>query len=119
MMSYQETIKSILLNENVELRSLVRDHGKSTMTRKLSVMMMLLKEDASTAAKRYPDIINLIEEHDIMLPEEEAELDGIVKKVTEEGEGAAPAGDMNVTAGIDSSTPRIWPKGKKKDAEAT
>lgn len=111
MTKYQEIIKSILLNEATEYRQAVRDSGKS-MVQSMAVMLMLLKEDSATALKKFPGTLAVIEEHGIKLPEEEAELEGIVKKIAEEGEGA-PTSTMNVSAGIDSATPRIYPKGKK------
>ena len=111
MTKYQEIIKSILLNETTEYRQAVRDSGKS-MVQSMAVMLMLLKEDSATALKKFPGTLAVIEEHDIKLPEEEAELEGIVKKIAEDGEGA-PTSTMNVSAGIDSATPRIYPKGKK------
>ncbi len=111
MTKYQEIIKSILLNEATEYRQAVRDSGKS-MVQSMAVMLMLLKEDSATALKKFPGTLAVIEEHGIKLPEEEAELEGIVKKIAEEGEGAQTS-TMNVSAGIDSATPRIYPKGKK------
>ena len=111
MTKYQEIIKSILLNEATEYRQAVRDSGKS-MVQSMAVMLMLLKEDSATALKKFPGTLAVIEEHGIKLPEEEAELEGIVKKIAEDGEGA-PTSTMNVSAGIDSATPRIYPKGKK------
>lgn len=111
MTKYQEIIKSILLNEATEYRQAVRDSGKS-MVQSMAVMLMLLKEDSATALKKFPGTLAVIEEHGIKLPEEEAELEGIVKKIAEEGDGA-PTSTMNVSAGIDSATPRIYPKGKK------
>ena len=64
------------------------------------------------------NVVAILEEHGVKLPEEECALEAMVKKIYEEGGGGeAPVGEAptNVSANIDATTPRIYNKKKKKD----
>jgi hypothetical protein len=127
-MQYQEQIvKAMLLNEKFDERSQITDallplfeSVNAPMTKKLSVAILLATESKNRSLvemleyvkKNFVNVMSIIEEHDVKLPEEECALEATVKKIYEEGE--APA---NVTANIDATTPRIDPKKKKDESD--
>lgn len=133
-LSSQDFVKAILLKEDFAYRSMIREvlvplfeQANTTMTNKLSVTMMLVQESQSKTLdeclahikKNFVAVIAIMEEYGIKLPEEEVALADAVKQISEEGEGAASPAvgsttPTNVTAGIDSSTPRIYPRKRKK-----
>jgi len=78
---------------------------------KLSAMLLLLNSrhndevlDARLEhiVSKFDDVVALIIENKLLLPEEECLIEHAIRIISEEGE--APA---NVSAGIDASTPRI------------
>ena len=124
-------IRAILLKEDFNNRTQIREsfskhlanHKDVPMSVKLSVGVLLLKELSNKHRtidgfndilnEKFDNVLKIILEHDIKLPEEESELEACVSKIFEEGEGAAPAAPTNVTSGIEPGTPRI--KKKKVD----
>lgn len=138
-LSSQDFVKAILLKEDFAYRSSIREvlvplfeQVNTTMTNKLSIVMMLVQESQSKTLdeclahikKNFAAVVSIMEEYGIKLPEEEVALADAVKQIKEEGEGgAAPAvgstTPTNVTAGIDSSTPRIYPRKRKKSDEVS
>lgn len=131
MQHQQQIVKAILLKENFDGRDQIREvllplfeSTNATMTNKLSIALLLatdnknhnLTESLEHIKKNFKNVVAILEEHDVKLPEEECALESVVKKIYEEGEGSAPASDApaNVTDNIDASTPRIYTK-KKKD----
>lgn len=134
-LSTQDFIKAVLLKESLEHSEVIRavllplyEKHDCSRVNMLTVTMMLVAEakDKSLDAcleyitKNFSKVINIVEEYGVKLPEEEVQLEQIVKAIAEEGEGGAPAGDggtppTNVTAGIDAATPRIYRNKKRKD----
>lgn len=117
----------MLLNEKFDERSQILESllplfesVNAPMTKKLSVAILLATESKNRSLvemleyvkKNFVNVMSIIEEHDVKLPEEECALESTVKKIYEEGE--APA---NVTANIDATTPRIDPKKKKDESD--
>ena len=134
MQHQNQIVKAILLKENFEHRNQIRDTllplfeaTDISMTNKLSVALLLaseskkysLTEALDNVKKNFMNVVAILEEHDVKLPEEECALEAMVKKIYEEGEGGgeAPVGEAptNVSANIDATTPRIYNKKKKKD----
>lgn len=136
MQHKQNIVKAILLKENFDGRDEIRnallplfEASDISMTSKLSVALLLasekknysLSEALENVKKNFSNVVAILEEHDVKLPEEECALEAAVKKIYEEGEGGGgevvsdtPA---NVTANIDPSTPRIYPKKKKDESD--
>lgn len=135
-LSTQDFIKAVLLKESLEhseairavLLPLYEQHSSCSRVNMLTVTMMLVTEakDKSLDAcleyitKKFSKVINIVEEYSVKLPEEEVQLEQIVKAIAEDGEaggGAESAAPTNITAGIDASTPRIYRNKKRKDEE--
>lgn len=60
-----------------------------------------LAESVAEVAEKFPKIYGIVVENKLCLPEEEAEVERTVKKMSE---------DMTTSAAVDSSTPRIKTK---------
>ena len=116
-------VRSILLNEEFESRDSIREallplyeSTTGSMANKLAITLMLaedaksdsIEEQLDHIKKNFASVVGVIEQYEVKLPEEEVALEAMVASMFEEGE-------MNVTAGIDASTPRIYPKKKKKE----
>lgn len=134
MQHKQNIVKAILLKENFDGRDEIRnallplfEASDISMTSKLSVALLLasekknysLSEALENVKKNFSNVVAILEEHDVKLPEEECALEAAVKKIYEEGEGGEVVSDTpaNVTANIDPSTPRIYPKKKKDESD--
>lgn len=139
-LSTQDFIKAVLLKESLEhseairaaLLPLYERHSNCSRVNMLTVTMMLVAESKQKSlescleyiTKNFSKVISIVEEYGVKLPEEEVQLEQIVKAIAEEGEGAAPAGDggasdvpANVTAGIEPTTPRIYRNKKRKEED--
>lgn len=137
-LSTQDFIKAVLLKESLEhseairaaLLPLYEQHSNCSRVNMLTVTMMLVAESKQKSlescleyiTKNFSKVISIVEEYGVKLPEEEVQLEQIVKAIAEDGEGAAPAGGegsapTNVTAGIDASTPRIYRNKKRKEED--
>lgn len=117
----KDFIRSILLNENQEIRDSILplfESSKLSLVRNMTVLMLMvesmkansLSEQIQSITKSFANVAAIVEEYDIKLPEEESLLEKCVKEIQEDGE--APT---NSVAGIDASTPRIDPKKKDED----
>lgn len=132
-LSNQDFIKAILLKESFEhceniratLLPLYEQHAGSYVNM-LTVTMMLINESVDKSivpclehiVKKFGKVIDIIEEYGIKLPEEEVQLEQIVKMIVEDGESAgatASTAPTNVVAGIDPATPRIHRNKKLPD----
>lgn len=105
---------------NSDLLPLLQE-STSSLVRKLSCMLLIAEQKNSFDVQvleeiktKWSRILSIVEEHDIHLPEQELAIEAAISQIQEEGEGAAAP--TNVSAGIDSSTPRIDPK-KRKEAK--
>lgn len=137
-LSTQDFIKAVLLKESLEhseairaaLLPLYEQHSNCSRVNMLTVTMMLVAESKQKSlescleyiTKNFSKVISIVEEYGVKLPEEEVQLEQIVKAIAEEGEGAAPAGGegsapTNVTAGIEPTTPRIYRNKKRKEED--
>lgn len=134
MQHQNQIVNAILLKENFDGRNEIRnallplfEATDVSMTTKLSVALLLasekkncsLTEALNNVKKNFSNVVAILEEHDVKLPEEECALEATVNKIYEEGDGGgeAPVGEAptNVSANIDATTPRIYNKKKKKD----
>lgn len=133
-LSSQDFIRALLLKEDAQYQKSIREsilplleESSASLTRKLCTLMVmvedchgkLLTECLQHIEKSFSKTVAVLEEYDIAMPEEEVKLESVVKNIQEEGEGGAPAtsAPTNVTAGIEASVPRIYPKNKKKVAD--
>lgn len=136
-LSTQDFIRAMLLKESLEHSDVIRaallpmyeQHSNCSRVNMLTVTMMLVAEakDKSLDAcleyitQNFSKVMSIVEEYGVKLPEEEVQLEQIVKAIAEEGEGGAPAGGeggtppTNVSAGIDAATPRIYRNKKRKE----
>lgn len=126
MFSLVEFSKALLSDTSLQEQKIINDsllplinQGNASLHRKLQCLLLLgstnfpLTEESTENIKtNWNKILTIIEEHDIKLPEEEIAIESAMKSIAEEGE--APT---NVSAGIDASTPRIYPKKQKKEKE--
>lgn len=122
-LSTKDFIRAVLLNESHENNKAIRDvllplyeKHQSSIVNMLTVTMMLVNEARGKSLSEcllyiesnFSKVVSVVEEYHVKLPEEEVQLEQIVKEISEDGE--APA---NVTAGIDAGTPRIRTKQSK------
>jgi hypothetical protein len=119
----RDFVKAILLNEEFDGRNTIRqtvlplfERSNAPIVEKLSTMILIAKNHRKSTLEeclkemnsKFSTVLTIIEEHGVRLPEEEVELSKMVKAIYEEGEGGGEgAAPTNVSAGIDSSTPRI------------
>lgn len=122
------------MNESLEHSKAIRavllplyEQHTTSMVNKLTVTMMLIQESKSKSLEscleyikeNFNKIVAIIEEYGVKLPEEEVQLEQIVKAIAEDGEGAPVASGgtppTNVTAGIEPTTPRIYRNKKRKE----
>jgi hypothetical protein len=104
------------------------EHKCSSVQTKLSVMLMIFENSQGSLEARldniktlFGKIIGIVEDHELKLPEEDCIVETVVKEISEEGEGAAPApsAPANVTAGIEPTVPRIKPRKTKEVEDGT
>ena len=100
--------------------------NKEPLATQLAVMLMIhrhndfmLESTIVDLGTKYKTVLQIVVENQLMLPEEDLAVTTAIDAITEEGEGAAPAGGSpapaNVVAGIEPTTPRIKPKKKLID----
>ena len=130
-LSTQDFIRAVLIKESVDYNQVIRaavlplyeQHESASFVNMLTVTMMLFAESKSKSldvclehiTKNFSKIIAIVEEYGVKLPEEEVQLEQIVKSLAEEGEGGGSSAPTNVTAGIDATTPRIYRDKKRKE----
>lgn len=134
-LSTKDFIRAVLVKESLnstEIRAallpLYEQHTTS-MTNMLVVTMMLITESKCKTldtcldyiTQNFGKVVSVVEEYGVKLPEEEVQLEQIVKEISEEGEAPVGGGEAptNVTAGIDPTTPRIYRKRHKDDEDVT
>jgi hypothetical protein len=104
----KKLIKMLSEQTNAPLRQMLSE-GKSLSTN-MSVLLVMLKNKQGISmpgfSEEYHKIREIVEEHQLLMPEEEIELENALAE-----DGEAPT---NVTAGIDATTPRIYTKQSKK-----
>lgn len=147
MITKQKFVRAILEGSTqVSGLSALLMENKSSFVRKLSTMLFIYEscKDSSEEYKvahikeSFNKILAIIEEYDVLLPEETAIIESAVKQLSEDGEGGggapavsggsgsaagsistaamAAAGKPVTTDAIDSKTPRIYRKKKKNES---
>lgn len=132
-LSTQDFIRAVLLKESLGHSNVIRaallplyEQHETSIVNKLTVTMLLIQESKAKSldacleyiTKNFNKVIKIVEEYAVKLPEEEVQLEQIVKAIAEEGEGGGDGGaaaPTNVTAGIEPTTPRIYRKKRKEE----
>lgn len=102
--------------------TLLESYANVSLATKLAVMMMIfenangsVKDKINYVIESFDKILDIVNEHNMSLPEEECIIEKIINDLSEEGEAAISP--TNSVAGIEPTTPRINPKKKKIDED--
>jgi len=142
MLTQHTFVKAILEGDQsvAELSRLLGDVNEDYI-RRLSTMMFIMENCKANGRNdvaifeyinnNFSKVLSIVEQHNLVLPEEVIVIERVVKQLAEEGApgimGGTAAGTINTAAAVatsqidtdavDATTPRIYPgKKKKKDS---